>query len=311
MSPSPPSTRQHGRLRHPADWEVVDARGVGPFTSQTTYRLPDGSRYVWEARRHRKGRGPRVPSGQAADRADRAPQARIAGGGLWVWAPNRISWWVAIAFGVASALFVVGAAVSLWPGLVGGRPAAGAVNAATYWTGALVFTVSVYLWLLEGINASDSVGILPHEEPRQRFAWFAWQPRRLEFVAPLLFLVGSVLFNVETTVVVAEELGWARLPRVAGWTSLAGAVLFLVPSYLQLVEVSHRLASWQPRRISWWVVMLFIVGSAGFVVGAAVGFDVLGISPPQGGLLEKVGFLQGGVCYLVGSYLMVPELARE
>lgn len=298
-------TKQRGRLSYPADWELVESQG--PFDTRLVYRLPDGSYYVWDQRRHRKGLGPREPSGQAAEQADRAPQA--GQGGLWVWAPGRISWWVAIAFVVGSALFAVGGVASLFPRWFGGQETAGLVTGLCNWTGALFFTVSLYLWLLEGINSSDSIGMLSRHRSRQRFSWFAWQPRRLEFVAPFLFLVGSLLFNVETSLVVAEEVGWLKPPTAVTVLSFAGSVLFLVPSYLQLVEVSHGFVSWRPRALSWWVVVLFILGSVGFVAGAVVGFPVPAIPPAK--TLETLGLLLGAVFFLVGSYLMVPELATE
>jgi hypothetical protein len=306
VSESSPQTARYGRLRYPSDWSVVETEGRGPFVTKVVFGLPDGSNYVWEQRRHRKGHGPREPSGQAAQQADRAPEC--GHGGLWMWAPNRISWWVAVAFVVGSALFALGASASLLPQAFGGEQTAPLVAAWCNWTGALLYTVSLYLWLLEGINASDSLGAL-EDTSNQRFAWFAWQPRRLEFVAPFVFLVGSVLFNAETTLVVADELGWLELPLAIGVLAFVGAVLFVVPSYLQLIEISHRFLAWQPRKLSWWVVMLFILGSVGFLVGAAFGLDFVGLPTPK--TVETLGFLAGAVLFLVGSYLMITELAAE
>lgn len=300
---------QHGRLRHPSDWEVVDSEGLGPFESKVLYRLPDGSTYVWELRRHRKGLGPESPSGQAAQQADRAAEPGTWRKWLGVWAPHRISWWVAVTFAVGSVLFIAGALASLVPTLFGGTQTAGYVGALSNWAGALIFTVSIYLWLLEGINADDEIGAQSSDQPRQGFAWIAWQPRRLEFLAPLLFLIGSLLFNVETTLAVGAELTWFKLPQLGNWMALIGALLFLVPSYLQLVEVSHGFGSWQPHKISWWVVVSFILGSVGFVVAGVFGFGP-GVSSP-GHLLETLGLLQGAVFFLIGSYLMLPELVSE
>lgn len=303
-------TTQHGRLRHPSDWEVVDSEGLGPFESKVVYRLPDGSTYVWELRRHRKGRGPENPSGQAAQQADRAAAPEGWRKWLGVWAPHRISWWVAVTFAVGSVLFIVGALTSLAPALFGGTRTAGYVGALANWTGALIFTASIYLWLLEGINADDHIGAHSPDQPQQGFAWIAWQPRRLEFLAPLLFLLGSLLFNVETTLAVGAELTWFMLPQLGNWMTLIGALLFLVPSYLQLVELSHGFGSWQPHKISWWVVVSFIVGSVGFVIAGVFGFDIPGISSP-GHPLETLGLLQGAAFFLIGSYLMLPELVSE
>ena len=40
-----------------SDWDLLDSNGVGPFETRRVYRLPDGSEYLWESRRNRKGRG--------------------------------------------------------------------------------------------------------------------------------------------------------------------------------------------------------------------------------------------------------------
>lgn len=305
-------TERRGRIRYPEDWEIVESGGVGPFETRVVYRLPDGSHYVWESRRHRKGRGPRNPSGQAAREAAYAPEVFKDRPWLGVWAPHRLSWWVAVVFVVGSALFTLGALASLFPQLFGVGQGAALLIDLSYWSGALLFTISIYLWLLEGINDSDYITAGSESGSSQRFEWFAWQPRRLAFMAPFLFLIGSLLWNLETTLALGETLGWiGEVHRLLALSSIFGSILFLVPSYLQLIEVCHTLLCWQPREISWWLVVFFIVGSAGFVVGAVVGFGLIGLTSISAPLIVKLGYLLGSLFFLIGSYLMLPELASE
>lgn len=308
----PESYVERERIKAPDAWEKRESGGVPYFEdSRAVYRLPDGSEYAWESRRHRKGRGPRSPEGQAARTADRGAKPRKRNPWLGGFAPHSISWWVAIVFTVGSALFTLGAAASLFGPFFGSEERSRMIADLSYFIGALLFTGGIYLQLLEALNSSDYIGLKRPYNPPSNFTWFAWQPRRLEFMAPFLLLIGSLFFNVETTLVILSSLGLAALPVAVGLTSFAGSLLFLLPSYLQMVEVCHRYLCFRPREISWWVTVLFVLGSVGFVVGSVFGFDVPGLSSPAESEITKIGFLQGSVFFLVGSYLMLPEMYSD
>lgn len=304
--------RIRDRITAPKEWEKLDSGGAAGFEdSRAVYRLPDGSEYVWEARRHRKGRGPKDARGQASQEGHRAPESSKRHPWLGGFAPHRLSWWVAVTFILGSALFTLGATASLFTTLFGGEETATIVADVSYFVGALLFTGGVYLQLLESINESDNIGFKTRRESGEGFRLFAWQPRRLAFMAPFLLLIGSLLWNVETTLVVLSALGLLGLPLAIGLTSLAGSALFLVPSYLQMIEVCHRYLCWRPREISWWVTVFFVLGSVGFLVGSIFGFDVPGLSSPAESEITKWGFLLGSVFFLIGSYLMLPEMFSE
>lgn len=294
-------------LNVPNDWELVESDGVGPFETRMVYRLPDGSEYVWESRRNRKGRGPKEASGQAADSATSTRESRKKNPWLEFWAPHRISWWVAILFFVGSALFILGAVAALFPEVFRGS----IVVSAFYFVGALVFTIGVYVQLLETINQKSYIGANPYDEPTKRFDWFAWQPGRLSFLEAFVLLVGSVLFNVETTLALAERLGWIEITYLIGLTSLTGSVLFVAGTYMQLVEVCHEYLCWRPHEISWWVAVLSFLGCVGYLVGSVIGLDVPGLVSASEPLIVKLSFLQGSVFFAVASYLMLPEMFSE
>lgn len=294
-----------GPCHVPEDWELEESSGAVPFEdTRATYRSPEGYRHVWESRRNRKGRGHRLFSPWPISRLKKSPWLRF-------WAPWRLSWWVAVVFTVGSALFTLAAVASLLPALFGGQSTAALVSASSYFVGALLFTASIYLQVLEGLNAADYIDTVKEERLENEFRLFAWEPRSLAFTAPFVMLIGSLFFNVETTLAVGEELEWFKAPFLASLTSLAGAVLFTVASYLQLIEVCHHYLCGRVGEISWWVTMFFVVGSAGFVVGSVFGFGVLGLSSPADALIVQVGFLQGSFFFLVGSYLMLPELFSD
>ena len=291
----------------PDDWELVESDGVGPFETRMVYRLPDGSEYVWESRRNRKGRGAKKASGRAAESATSTQESRKENPWLEFWAPHRISWWVAVLYFVGSALFILGAMAALFPEAFSGS----IVVSASYFAGALVFTIGVYVQLLETINQKSYVGTGPRDEPTKGFEWFAWQPGRLSFLEAFVLLVGSVLFNIETTLALAESLGWVEITYLIGLTSLAGSVLFVAGTYMQLPEICHEYLCWRPREISWWVALLSFLGCVGFLVGSVFGLDVPGLLSPSEPLVVKLSFLQGSVFFAIASYLMLPEMFSE
>ncbi len=186
------------------------------------------------------------------------------------------------------------------------------VTSAFYFTGALIFTIGAYVQLLETLNQKSYIDTNPRDEPSKRFAWLAWQPGRLSFLEAFVLLVGSVLFNLETTLALAERLGWVEINYLIGLTSLAGSVLFVAGTYMQLVKVCHKYRCWKPHEISWWwVSSLSFLGCVGYLVGSVIGLDVPGLLSASEPLIVKLSFLQGSVFFVVASYLMLPEMFSE
>lgn len=284
----------------PEGWEILDAEGAGGFITRVTYRKPDedGSEHVWTSRRHRKGRGTRSKSAEAESYRD-SPW-------FGVWAPGSVSWWVAVSFIVGSALFALGASSSLWfqPFLSG--ELASRITDWSYFIGATIFTGAMYLQILETINAN------PHPSQARRrsdesFRWFAWQPKRLSYMEAFILFVGSVLFNVETGLVIIGVSGADGINWLLSAPSFLGALLFVVGCYMQVMEACHRYLCLRFRGISWWSATLNFLGCIGFLVGATFGFQIPGLSNLEDPTLVKAAYLQGSVFFLIGSYLMIPE----
>lgn len=302
------SRRRRNGPEVPPDWKLTASGGPRPFTSWVAYRLPGESRYLWESRHQRKGFGPRTASGRAAPHAAEAQP--ISNPWLKLWAPQRLAWWIAWVFLIGSVLFIAGAAGSLAPGFFGGEHEMSLFADGCYFVGATLYTLSIYGQLFESINADDRVGADRESHAPSQYRWFAFEPTRLSFLTPFVLLVGSLVYNYETVFALGSVVG--VLPELAlWWSSLVGGVLFLVSSFLQLIEAGHGYLTFEPRDVSCWVAVFFVVGSLGFIVGSLPGFPETGFPAAgegAGPAIVKVGFLIGGVAFLIGSYLMLPEL---
>src|SRR4051794_10466692 len=129
----------------PPGWTVVGQRSIGPFTTQVSYQKPDRTATEWSSRRHRKH----------TSRLSRAHPHEAA-----LWAPQRLSWWIAWLFAAGSACFLV----APFPGflqLVG--PAA---DGMVFFAGSLLFTSAAALQWLGTNNASP--GAAPGARRRGR-----------------------------------------------------------------------------------------------------------------------------------------------
>jgi hypothetical protein len=302
----------------PDEWTLVASGGPWPFVSWATYRLGDGSEYTWRSRHHRKGAGPEM---FYADRAGLRTTRRgdpIAQGHPWrhFWAPHRLAWWVAITFIVGSVLFVAGAAGSLVPSVFGGQHRMSVFAEVSYFIGATLYTIGIYGQLLEALNCDERIDPSRRSHAPNRFRWFvtrAGDLARIEILIPFVFLIGSLTFNYETTFALGSVVG--ALPKVAVWeTSLIGSIFFLMAGLLQFIEAGNGYLSANVRDISWWIGLLFTVGGAGFIIGSLPGLGTPGLpnaGEGSGPAIVKIGFLTGGIAYLTGSYLMLPELFTQ
>ncbi|PSO60995.1 MAG: hypothetical protein BRC47_11265 [Cyanobacteria bacterium QS_7_48_42] len=217
-----------------------------------------------------------------------------------IWASLRIRWWIAITFIVGSAFFTLGASAALFPQFFAQDKTALILTDSFYFLGAILFTIGIYMQILEAINVN-----------RKEFRWWAWQPQRISFLSPLVLLVGSLLFNVETTFALVEGLDWFKKNLLVSLPSLVGAVCFVISCYMDFARVSQKPWAWKPRYKEWWVHLLNLFGSIGFLVGASFGFEFPGLSVPEDALVVKAFYLQGSIFFLIASYLMLPVIFSE
>ena len=250
--------------------------GFGATVTFVEHVRPDGQIARWESRHHRKHLKA-TPSGST-----------------W-WAPRARGWWIAILFAVGSLLFAVGS-VPGYVNAVGVR-----WDSVTYFIGSLFFTSAAFLTYREAVDAGPEA-----RDPGHR-RFFVFQPRRIDWWATAVQLVGTLYFNVSTGVAMGTDLTAQTAHQHVWRPDAVGSVCFLVASGLAWFEVCHGWIAWRPGSWGWWISLANLVGSIAFGVSAVAGY----ISPVTGQLRNaeraNLGTLAGAVCFLIGALLLLPE----
>ncbi len=265
----------------PPGWTAVERTAVGPFTTHVLFRHPDGSLRAWSSRHHRKHR-----PGSERD-------------GIW-WAPRRASWWIAILFAIGSTCFLVGP----FPGFV--ELVGSGTDGIVFFVGSIFFTSAAALQCLETFNADRG----PVAGDR-RFRLLAFEPHRIDWWSSVVQFVGTLFFNVSTFQALQSGLGADSYDRLVWKPDLLGSACFLVSGYLAYVEVCGGL--FRPRRagLEWKIAAWNLVGCVAFGISALAAFVV----PTTGSTLDlaaaNVFTAFGGLCFLVGAVLLLPESKLE
>lgn len=284
-------------------------RYSGPaYVTRAEHTLTDGSVKTITSRRHRKGRGSFVSSPDSVAQRSRA----TSNPWLRLWAPRRLTWWVAVLFFIGSALFSTGGFATTFPHLVPDYLNVDTRLSWIFFSGSLFFTSAAFCQLIEAMNAGDSEGLYDPEVEPGSFQWIAWHPARIGYMASLIQLIGTILFNLNTGAAFLTGLDWVQQNIVVWIPNFAGCICFLIASRLAFMEVCHGYWGWQPGNIEWWITLLNLFGSIGFMISALYGLAV-----PPGESSHTFTFLstfftfQGGVFFLLASYLLLPEMFSE
>ena len=286
--------------------DEVRSHGPGRFVTHRVRRHPLGGYLVANSRRHRKGLLPhRVPDEQSAAR----PRPSRAAAFRHLWAPRRLAWWIALLFAIGSALFALGGAASSWPHAVPAPLRDAKIVAQVFFLGSLFFTTAAWLQWLEALNGDVSTA-LTADTPRA-WRWFGGCPRNLGYLASAVQLAGTLLFNFDTADAMLGTLSW-REDDLLVWTpDMLGSICFLVSSLLAYAEVCQGAWLIAPRSISWWIAVLNLLGSVAFQVSAFYSFASPAAATPVALFWTAVFTAAGALCFLLASYLMVPELFDE
>ena len=208
----------------PAGWSRSDAAGLGPFVTRERFRAPDGTVVEWSSREHRKQAG-RLDAGR---------------GSTW-WAPDRGR--LVDRRAVRDRLAVLRRRAPL-PGYVDwvGTDA----DAITFFVGSLFFTTAASCSTSDGQRAARA---RRRAGSRERVRFWTWEPRRIDWWASAVQLVGTVFFNV-THARRASTRASTRRRRTGscGCPTCVGSICFLVASGLAWFEVSHGWWSWRPAQ---------------------------------------------------------------
>jgi hypothetical protein len=241
----------------------------------------DGLVVRWESRRHRK---------HLTEDA--------VHGSTW-WAPRARGWWIAVLFAVGSALFVLGA-VPWYPAAVGVH-----WDTATFFVGSLFFTSAAFLTYREVVGAASAA-----QNPSRRRV-FVFQPRRVDWCASAVQLVGTLYFNISTAVAMLVNLAVQTADRYVWRPDAIGSICFLVASGLAWFEVCHGWIAWRPRTWSWWITLVNLLGSIAFGVSAVASYVIPATGELRNAERANLGTLVGAVFFLIGALLLLPERTED
>ena len=203
-------------------------RGVGPFVTWVSQGRADGRSLLRTSRRHRKGLAPVIIPSRDVD-------PRIACSGLkneWLhfWAPTRSGWWIAVLFMVGAALFAAGGAQGAWPDSPAVQWIDPSLVGLVFFAGSLFFTAAAYLQWLEALNNDVTVSTQTANDGPRDWRFFGWRPRNLGYLAALVQLAGTVLFNLNTADALMTGLGWEQQDLLIWTPDMVGSICFLVAS---------------------------------------------------------------------------------
>jgi hypothetical protein len=282
-----------GYVDLPDGWTRVSASGPGPFVTSEVLRAPDGSEHRWESRRHRKRSTARqrgaVETSQAANRA------------VW-WRPHQRNWWMAALFVIGALCFTVGGIASQWAATP--RPWIGGV----FFVGSLFFTSAAYLQFSEAVNVERGLGPRRHGV---RWRPASWEPKRIDWLATLVQLIGTVLFNVSTFAALNHSLTTHQSNARVWAPDAFGSIAFLISSELAFAEVCHRWVCFRNRTLAWKIVALNMLGSIAFGASAIASLLEPASGEPISARIANAGTSVGGLCFLIGALLLMPEAAAE
>ncbi len=209
---------------------------------------------------------------------------------------------MAVLFAIGALCFTAGGVASQWEATP--RRWIG----VTFFVGSLFFTSAAYLQYSEAVNAERGLG--PRKHPA-RWRPASWEPKRIDWLATVVQLIGTLLFNISTFAALNTNLT-TRQANARVWAPDAfGSIAFLVASELAFAEVCHRWISFRNRTLSWKIVALNLLGSIAFGASAVASL----IEPSSGeavsARIANAGTSFGGLCFLIGALLLMPEAAAE
>lgn len=278
--------------------ELVDERGPWPFVTRRVFRRTDGSKHVWNSRQHRKGLLVRA-----------AAEAEGLASTLFrcLWSPRILNWWIGTIFALGSLLFAVASTLVLAPSLARTWSLDAMQVNAIYFVGSIAFTTAAYLQMFQATNVVPLDG--NHLRPTQHRKLFGWRPNDVGWLSSALQFVGTILFNFNTFDTIIPALTWVEQDFLIWLPDFIGSILFLSSGYLAFIEVCHKHWAWRLQSISWWIVFINLAGCAGFMVSAVLSIALSGSPNLETAAVATAFTLQGAICFLAGSLLMLPEMA--
>lgn len=209
---------------------------------------------------------------------------------------------MAVLFSIGAACFVYGGVASQWRG-----PSHTGIG-ITFFVGSLFFTSAAYLQYAEAANVQHDVDL---RRRRRRWRPASWEPHRIDWLAAVVQLVGTVLFNISTFAALNHHLSTHQVNDRVWAPDAFGSIAFLIASQLAFAEVCHRWFCLRCRSLEWWIVAINLLGSIAFGVSAVASLLGPSTGVPVSARIANAGTAGGGVCFLIGALLLMPEAARE
>ncbi len=245
--------------------------------------MAHGRRSVWLARQHRKGllRDPH----EAATR---------------LWHSQTYNRCMAAFFAVGSALFMLGATLSLIP-----TSFSATQIAIVFFAGSIPFTIGGFLQNLQAANTGDFPTSAPAAAPRMHL--IGWRPHNLGWLSTFAQFCGTIAFNFNTFDAIDASSAW-YVQDITVWVpGMIGSVLFLVSAYLAFMETSHGFWSWKPAALDWWIVTVNLLGCIFFMTAALTSFVPATQVPHWLDDVVNIHLWLGACCFFIAALLTIRE----
>lgn len=291
----PSSTNQTGPSSASAPLsrpESFTLRGVAGFVSHCF--VPGSDRAPWFSRHHRRRTRPQGVGAASQWRQDLG----------WLVAPHRLNWWISILFIVGSICFAGASFLQSMPTVLTLSDSYEQHLNRVYFVGSIPFSCAAGLQLWQSANASAP----PHAPHRRPMQFPGYKPKDIGWLSSALQFLGTLLFNISTLAGALTGLSVLALQVWVWVPNFVGSVLFLASGLLGYAEVTHSWTAVFPKKLSWWVVAINLLGCVGFMVSAIAAF-VFDSGDALDGTLAALTTLSGALCFLLGALLMLPESA--
>lgn len=224
----------------------------------------------------------------------------------WLFHPSRLNWWVSILFSVGSVCFGLASGAQLWPEIAPGLDLA--AQNTLYFVGSIPFTLAAALMLWQSAQAPAPLHLHSSDKHSGTMRFPGYKPKDIGWLSAMSQFIGTLMFNLNTACGTFPQMS-AKAQLLWIWTpNFAGSVMFLVSGTLAYLEVSHGWFSLKPRDLSWWIVVINLLGCIGFMISAMAAYPGFS-SQSLAGTLAVATTFQGAACFLTGSVLMLPESA--
>lgn len=258
----------------PEDWSEVEISRFGPFVTDAVFERPDRTRVTWSSRRHRKRQG------------------------------TARSWLIGGGFMIGSVCFALGSLPAYFDNV------APATDAWTFFVGSIFFTFAAYRSYQEVLDAPPG----PHtyvRSTRGLARFVGGSPRRIDWWATVIQLVGTVFFNVSTFAATRTDFSLHQQRRLIWGPDVLGSICFLVASWLAFAEVGPSLRDLRHRGIGWWIAALNLLGSIAFGIAAIAARYLTTTGEPANIARVNAGTFIGAVCFFIGAALLPVESTQS